>query len=443
MAALRVAVAGMMLATNEPRDALGMLADRLPWAAPEGLGWIAANLGPSPAVFSFTRAAYFAYYVSAVLSLLGLYTRAALSVLLASALVLFGVVQLSGAAVHDMHLLWFLTILIACPSGDALSIDEWFRTSRGDGVARRLLGAKGGTMAFAMALFFVRTLLGFVYFFPGLWKLRESGLAWAMSDNLVYQMHAKWLEFGFVPSPRIDRAPAVVHALGLFTLAFELGFLMLVHVGPRTRLALAGAGLAFHLGIEHFLLIPFSSLWTAYVVLLPIGAERTWNATTPGGTRAGARGGTSALGVLGSALIVAEAVQGIRGKTQAYPFACYPTFQWIAGPTLVDLELIALGDDGDDAAWPIPHGRDSRGKRTQMEWATIWSVAGAYGAPFSRLRLDQYLQAERRRRPEVELAMVGARAVRADLVWRLTDPDAWGSPPVEKRTLAVTPLRGP
>jgi hypothetical protein len=427
-----MAVAGMMLATNEPRDALRSLAARVPWAAPEGLGWIVAHLSPSLAVLTFARAAYFAYHVSALLSLVGLYTRAALSVLLASALVLFGVVQLSGAVVHDMHLLWFLAILIACPSGDALSIDEWFRTSPRDAVARRLLGAKGGTIAFATSLFFVRTLLGLVYFFPGLWKLRESGLAWAMSDNLVQQMHAKWLEFDVVPMPRIDRAPAVVHALGLFTLAFELGFLMLVHVGPRTRLALAGAGLAFHLGIEHFLLIPFSSLWTAYVVLLPLGGERTSNAPAAGGRRA--------LCVVGSVLIAAEVVQGIRGKTQAYPFACYPTFQWIAGPTLVDLELTALRDD---AAWPIPHGRDSRGKRTQMEWGTIWSVAGVYGAPFSTWRLEQYLQSERRRRPEVERAVTGARAVRADLVWRLTDPDAWGSPPVERRTLAVTPLRGP
>jgi hypothetical protein len=426
VAILRIAASGILLATNEPRDALSFVASGAPWSAPEGLRWIAAHAAASPAALaSGARAALYAYYVSAVLSLLGLYTRAALATLLASAAVLFGMVQLGGAVVHDMHLLWLLALLLACPSaGGALSVDEWLATTPSDGLRRRLLGPREGSAAAGATVFFARTLLGVIYFFPGLWKLRESGLAWALSDNLVHQMHAKWLEFGVVPALRVDRVPALVHALGLFTLCFELGFLFLVHVGPRARVALAIAGLAFHLGIEQVMLIPFSSLWAMYVVLLPFG----------GGPPEPSTRGVRSVTVVGALLLVANLVQGLRGKTQSFPFACYPTFQWIAPATLPDLDLTALGDGG---ARLVPHARDARGRRTQREWGTVWSVAGIYGRPFSAQRLEQYLEAERRRRPAVARALEGARAVRADLVWRWTDPDEWGAPPARVRELAV------
>src|SRR5260221_12796148 len=240
VAVLRVAVAGMMLVTNEPREALHSLS-RTPWIPPEGLGWLVQHAPTSTAFYSGVRAVY---YAAAALSLIGVYTRIALATLLVSAFVLFGLAQLSGAVLHDMHLLWFLGIVLSCRAGDALSVDEWFRTAPHDGLSRRLFGMPEGTPASGWVLFFARTLLGIIYFFPGFWKLRESGLAWALSDNVAHQMHAKWFEFGIVPSPRIDRAPSLMHAVGLCTIAFELGFLGLVHIGPRTRIALAAAGLA-------------------------------------------------------------------------------------------------------------------------------------------------------------------------------------------------------
>ena len=431
--ALRVAIAGILLFTNEPRDALQYVAAGLPWSPPEGLRFVAAHAPTSPtALMTGAHAAFYAYSVSAVLSLLGLYTRASLAVLLASASILFGVAQLSGAVVHDMHLLWLLAILLACPSGDALSVDAWLAASPRWPAARRLLGAPDRKEVFGVAIVAGRTLLGVVYFFPGLWKLRQSGLAWALSDNLALQMHAKWFENGVIPLPRIDRAPVLLHGLGLFTLTFELGFVALVHVGPRVRLGLVGAGLAFHAGIQHFLLIPFTSLCVAYVLLIPWGGAE--------GPLEPTRKGPMPVAVVGALLVAANVVQGLRGQTQSYPFACYPTFQWIAAPTLPDLALTAIGDG---AAQAVPHGRDDAGRRSQREWGTVWSVAGLYGAPFSVVRLMRYLAAERRSHPAVERALHGATEVRADLVWLKTDPDAWGSPPERQRELAVVTLGAP
>src|SRR5260370_36005189 len=138
---LRVAVVGMMLISNEPREAVQSFLSRAQWVAPEGLGWLAQHVPQSTAFCSGVRAVY---YASAALAFIGAYTRVALATLLVSAFVLFGFAQLAGAVLHDMHLLWFLGILLTCRAGDAVSLDEWFRTTPRDVLSRRLWGADEG-----------------------------------------------------------------------------------------------------------------------------------------------------------------------------------------------------------------------------------------------------------------------------------------------------------
>ena len=54
-------------------------------------------------------------------------------------------------------------------------------------------------------------LLGMVFFFPGLWKLRTAGLGWITGDTLRNQMYWKWAVIpGLTPPLRIDRFPATV-----------------------------------------------------------------------------------------------------------------------------------------------------------------------------------------------------------------------------------------
>jgi hypothetical protein len=427
LAALRIAVVALLLVTNEPGDAIDAARAHAPVIAPEGLGWFVRVVPLGPTVLG---AAAQVYRTAAVLSLFGVYTRPALAVLLASGFLLFSAAQLSGAVLHDMHLLWLLAVL--CASGAAhraLSVDAWLAEPAAP-LRRRLLGPSGPDPACGVALFFARTLLGLVYFFPGFWKLRTSGLAWALSDNLAHQMHAKWLEFGVAAWPRIDRIPSAMHALGLFTIAFELGFVFVVHAGPAARVALALAGLAFHLGIEHFLFIPFASLWVTYVALLPLSRlarsrEPSPGAPPVGDATAGASRVALPVALVGSAIAVAVLVQGVRGRTQAFPFACYPTFAEIAGPTLPDLVVTAIADDGSTRI--VPHGRDPDGRRSQREWGTVWSVAGLYGTPYDEGVLRAYLHAEMRR-PAVREALAGAREVRPAIVFRPTDPEAWGEP---------------
>ncbi|MCL2447883.1 MAG: hypothetical protein FWD17_02925, partial [Polyangiaceae bacterium] len=235
VAALRIAVVLVLLITNEPDDAIRAARDHAPVVAPEGIGWLVAMLPLRPEVLAGVERVH---QTAAVLALVGVFTRPALATLLGTAFLLFAAAQLSGAVVHDMHLLWLLALLCASNAPErALSVDAWMAQPAA-GWRRRLFGPVEADAASGSTLFFARTLLGLVYFFPGFWKLRASGIDWALSDNLANLMHGKWLEFGAVPWPRLDHAPVILHVLGLFTLAFELGFIFVVHAGRRARAAL-------------------------------------------------------------------------------------------------------------------------------------------------------------------------------------------------------------
>ncbi len=427
LVALRIVTAGLCLVTDEPARALDWLKSGAPAVPPAGLAWFAACAPLDVTTASRLRVAY---YVAASLVLVGLYSRIAGAVLLVSATYLFAIASMGGAVFHDMHILWFIAILLVSSAGDTWSLDAHF-----DGRAPFVRTPPARSTG--IAVFVARTLLGLIYFFPGFHKLRESGLAWALSDNLRNQMHAKWLEHGAIPWPRIDHAPLLLRCGGLLVLAFELSFLFVVHVGPRARLLLAVSGILFHLFTERFLFIPFSSLWLPYVVLFDLPKRFFRGVSKSNDAESKSRMGHVLSAIVGAALITGAAIQGARGKTQSFPFACYPTFQWILSDRLPDLQVTAIGPSL--PLRDVPIARDPRGKRTQGDWGAVWSVAGIYGAPFSEERLVQFLRAESQRKG-VRDALEGATELRVELVLRSVDPERWNDPPLVTRRVAVVPL---
>jgi len=413
VAATRIVLCAIFLSSPEPTEALHIAAKGAhAWVAPEGLSWFAAQVPMSAAV---TAIAYRMYITCAFLGLAGLYTRFALPGLLGSAFYLFAIRQLTGVVLHDMHLLWMLALLLFATSERTWSVDAWFRKGASFGPAQAT-ERKQSTF-----LFWARTLLGLVYFFPGLWKLRAQGLSWALSDNLQNQLWAKWFQHGTVPTVRLDLHPGVLHVLGIATIAFELGFIMLVHIGPRVRIGLAVAGIAFHLSIERFMFIPFSSLWLCYIVLLS-GARR------PAGGR-GHLAWRSMISGMGAGIALLLAVQGFRGKTQAFPFACYPTFQYRVGDTLPD--MIVTTTDASGQARVVPMARNASGHRSQLAWGEVWSVLGLYGAALSESRLRAYVDEELAR------ASITATRVRVEIGYFQTDPAHWGEAPKTRTRVAV------
>jgi hypothetical protein len=368
---LRIAVAIIALVSPEPAIARIVAArPRALWTVPEGLGWLGTIVPLDGTLIAIASALLRA---SAVLVILGVFRRAALACLAITLLYVFGAAQLTGTVTHDMHLFWFAALLAGMKKGE----DD------------------------PRALAFARLWLGLVYFFPGVHKLAHGGLAWVTSDNLVHQMYFKWYEAGGVaPWPRIDRVPHLINVVAAGVIVFELAMPLLVSF-RRTRIVALVLGLLFHLSAGRFLDVLFPSLMACYVVLLPERREL--------------RPRRPSL-VVPIAFTIAIVVQGARGQTQAYPFACYPTFATLAGDEIIDVVAV----DPDSTAHRLAR------VRRQDEWGMVWRLAGLYGDPIDPERLRAFARS----------VGAGDDAIVYGEAYDVR-PEAWGSPP--KRRWRLSP----
>ena len=429
LAAFRIAVGFSLLLSSEihsaPRFAALAPALRI---APEGLGWFFAIV---PVSETLARAAVAVAMFGAVATMVGIYTQVAAPLLAASAFYLLGLGQLSGTVVHDMHLVWFAAILAVSPCADVWSFDAWWSARESNEPRGVVVDPATRASAVAVAVWTARALFACIYFFPGFWKVATQGLDWALSDNLSYQLYWKWFEWGEVPAFRLDQHPGLLKAGGSSVLAFELGFPLLL-LTWRTRLLAAAFGLAFHLASERFFRIPFSSLWLCYPVLLDFPLSRG----APGPSPSPARWmRTLSLEVIVcAALVVGAVVQGARAKTDAFPFACYPTFQYHPPRDVPDLRIVAVTPDGTSVE--VAHARNGAGVRAQARWGQIWALVGAT-EPVVESRLFEYAVSEVAANPS---AFATADRVEMFRTHYSVVPEARGRGPTATTQLASFPI---
>ena len=426
LALLRIVVPLVILFSPELHSARALA------ASPESLGFVPDGLGlvsRLPLGPDAVRALQVLAFSSCATGILGFASRASMLVLTLSAGLLFSLSQRQGAVLHDMHLFWLTALLAASPCGQAWSLDAW-------GKAR-----PAASLRFGVPLALARLLLGLVYLFPGLHKLRVSGLGWIDADNVIGHMRAKWLEHGHVPFVRIDHAPLLCAIGAAFVIAFELSFVVLAAASPRTRWVALAAGLSFHAATQLLFFIPFVSLWACYVVLLD-GAllERVEDrlrerAKAPPLERTESSATLPAAAiVVGALLVLAVVVQGARGMTQAWPFACYPTFSHRQGAAIPDV-VVEIDTRGGTTARLT--GREAA-TRSQTEWGRVFRLSGAYGdSP------DESALRDHARRVVLGAALLPADVVRARLyrVDVATEPSRWGEPPAGG--VLIRELQGP
>ena len=102
-----------------------------------------------------------------------------------------------------------------------------------------------------------------LYLVAGIWKL--SGPSWR--DGTAVGMVLQLGEFQRFPIPDLLMTPAMSRAMSYGTLAFELGFPLLVWV-PRLRVPVLLAGLAFHAGLDWVMNVQlFQWLITSFYLL--------------------------------------------------------------------------------------------------------------------------------------------------------------------------------
>lgn len=412
LASLRVVVAALILVSPELHQAPALAAHpELLDFVPEGARWLAAlHLTPHAAETLRVLA-----LSSGALALLGFYSRAAMALLTLSALPLYALSQFSGAVMHDMHLFWFSGLLAASPCGDAWALDGWGQSPQRE------------PREYALPVGICRAFFGVIYFFPGLHKLLESGWEWGAAPNVIAQMHVKWFEYAQVPWLRVDLHPWLCALGGHAVLLFELGFFPLV-TWRKTRTLAACLGLGFHWSTQAFFFIPFVSLWACYVVLAPWHLLGANPAARRARTARTSRPNALPALVFGGVVLSLAVVQGVRGQTQAWPIACYPTFAAIIGDTLPDLLIEAERPEGQKVSFT---GRE-RGPRSQAEWGRVFRIAGVYGSPANARDLREHaLDAAR----SAEISLAPGSTLRVYRAHYATAPELWQRPPREPQLL--------
>jgi len=132
-------------------------------------------------------------------------------------------------------------------------------------------------------------------------------------------------------------------------------------------------------------------------------------------------------------LVVAVTVQGLRGATQAWPFACYPTFAHLQEPTLPDLAVEILRSDGTRA---VLTGRESR-VRSQADWGRVFRISGAYGGAPNLVALREHA---RQVLASAKIDPSSVTRVRVSRAYVATAPEQWKVAPPEGVLLTELPL---
>ncbi len=364
-------------------------------------------------------------------ALVGYKTRLSLLGLVLLGAPLLGSAQLVAPVVHNMHLFWFLLLLMTAPCAATWSLDALLAKEHVKPEPRD-----------RNALFFARLLLALCYFFPGLWKLLGAPGVWASSSFLVPLFHSKWYEFDFIPLLRVDQYPLLLQALGWGVVLLEVGFPFLILHRRLRWIALIG-GLSFHLGSAQLLGIRFMPLWLCYGTLVDWPRVLDWlhdqrrdvpSSENPKRTKWWTkldlpRPTLSPTTFVGSLLVAGVVLFGGRGQTQAWPFACYPTFHHPVGHFLPDIELL-IQRGSDRQIYPSP--QQAR-RRPQAAWGQAWDLLGYYGHPPSKERLRAYVTSN------LNLSKEHSGTLKVDVfaVQRSTVPEQWDEAPRRKRHLGT------
>lgn len=244
--------------------------------------------------------------VASALTLVGLFTRPSSLVAAISTLLLLGIPQRSGQVMHTHHLVWFLALIAASPSGDALSLD-----------ARRRRARLAPSLAHGLPLRLAWLSVGLLFFFAGLWKAVDAR-AWL--EALPALVEWKWFQLGGTPA--LSLSPELLRVAGAGAIGFELGFCFLLF-SARTRVVAAVLAVLFHLGIQLVMGIGFSSLWACYVMFVPwakwLRAPSDGAATRPSAAWPSF--------IVGAVLLTGQLVTGVFDREDTWPIAAYPSFR--------------------------------------------------------------------------------------------------------------------
>lgn len=240
--------------------------------APMGMGWLLPHL---PINGEIASSALIIFKMACFTAMLGIATRTSTFIAALTGFYVIGIPQFYGNVSHNHHSFWFLVIFAASRCADALSFDAVFNgIKKAD--RNQPTAIPHAANVYALPLRFMWLLIGLCYFFPGFWKLWNSGTAWILGDNLRNHMYYVWIGTDhWVPSIRIDQWPWLCRLTGAYVIFFEMVFIFLLFL-PTTRYVAMVMGLSFHNMTFLILKIRFFILQICYVSFINWASFFKW-----------------------------------------------------------------------------------------------------------------------------------------------------------------------
>jgi hypothetical protein len=246
--------------------------DFRPWGAYSSVFWMPIWLFDTFGVPAFQPYVLgwiqIVWKVSLLLSAIGLFTRAAMSVAFLAGLYLMGLPHNFGQTQHFDTLVVFASGALALSrAGDAVSLDAW--------IARRVHWTRAATDPgeYTWPIRFVWVAMALIFCAAGISKWRHSGLEWIFSDNLALllqrqQYHISdgepWTDWGlWVARHGLVARLMAAAAVGVETL-FPLALF-----SRAARWVMVPAGLLFLIGIRALMGPTFEQFMLCYVFWVP------------------------------------------------------------------------------------------------------------------------------------------------------------------------------
>lgn len=324
----------------------------LPDSAKVGLpfiGWLIDWLPITPEIYNTMG---IIGLVLAFSGLLGFGTKWTLKLYIPIALYLWGIPCFYGKLNHHHIIVWIPIIFAFSRCSDVLSVDALLRKIRGK------FKKPEWSVAYGLPFKVMWLLLGIIYCCSGFHKLWDTGLFWALSENLTRQIQLEWIEnYDVISAFRIDQYPTLLKIGGIGVILFEITYPLLL-LKPATRILNFLGSWSLHLTAGYFMNIDFAYLrrihfslfnwekWWNWIrrknISIPkttedhISDPKEWNSLKK-----------YTITYVGMILIGANLSLGILGIS-SWPFSAYPAYSGIVNENVQIIQMNAIDTNGNE-----------------------------------------------------------------------------------------------
>ncbi|MEQ3674742.1 MAG: hypothetical protein ABNH19_06145 [Dokdonia sp.] len=328
------------------------------------LGWFIEVLPISPEIYTNVR---WLGMLLAFTGIIGFKTKYTLKVFIPIIFYLWAVPNFYGKLNHNQIMVWIPILLAFSRCSDVWSIDALILRMR------HRWKPPQKSLAYGLPLTLLWIHLAMIYCFSGIHKLWDTGLYWALSDNIVNQIRLEWIEnYDMVIGYRVDQFPILLRIGALGVIFFEIVYPLFL-LKPATRFINFMGAWMLHLTAGYLMNIDFVNLRRSHFSMVNWEGLRNWSFNKKKVVPISDKSQEKfvyknllkqAVFYPGILLVTGNFICGMVG-VNSYPFSAYPYYSGIVDSTTQVVEIHAF-----DANNELIDVR-SVGKEQAFRWENI------------------------------------------------------------------------